>query len=166
MTKTSLQSFLPIIDYTSRILVLGSMPSVQSLREQQYYANPRNQFWRIIYTIFSASLESDYIRRIEFIRSKRIALWDVIATCHREGSLDSKIKGEKANDFHQLFNTYTNLELVVFNGSKAYATFRKQVGFDFTNVSFKQLPSTSPANTIKLEEKICQWSIIRSFLDN
>ncbi|AFM40770.1 G:T/U mismatch-specific DNA glycosylase [Desulfosporosinus acidiphilus SJ4] len=164
MEKTPLHSFQPIIDSTSRILILGSMPGVQSLKEQRYYANPQNQFWRILYTIFSVPFDSDYQQRISFIRSQRIALWDVIATCHREGSLDSNIKDERVNDFHRLFETCTALTLVLFNGAKAYEIFKKRVGFNFSNLSFRQLPSTSPANTIKLEEKINQWAIIREFL--
>ncbi|MDQ7096781.1 DNA-deoxyinosine glycosylase [Desulfosporosinus sp. PR] len=159
------QSFQPIIDRQARVLILGSMPGVQSLREQQYYANPHNQFWRILYTLFSSPLDLDYSRRLKFIEDKGIALWDVIAACNREGSLDTNIKNETVNDFPTLFNTCSNLTAVVFNGTKAYETYRKRVGFNLPNLIYKQLPSTSPANTLGFAEKLKQWAIILSFLE-
>lgn len=158
------ESFKPIIDQTSRVLVLGSMPGVQSLRKQQYYANSSNQFWRIIYTIFTTPLESDYASRIRFMRNKGIALWDVIRTCYREGSLDSNIKNETVNDFEHIFSNYPNLALVAFNGGKAFETYRKRVGFGLAEIEYKALPSTSPANTMRFEEKLSQWEIILDHL--
>lgn len=158
------ESFYPIIDATSRVLVLGSMPGVQSIMEQQYYANPHNQFWRIIYSLFMTPLDLDYDTRIQFIRKKGIALWDVIETCQRKGSLDSNIENEIVNDFESLFNNYPNLKLIAFNGTKAFGTYRKWVGFELAQVDYKQLPSTSPANTIKFEEKLKQWEIILDYL--
>lgn len=158
------ESFYPIIDATSRVLVLGSMPGVQSIIEQRYYANPHNQFWRIIYSLFMTPLDLDYDTRIQFIRKKGIALWDVIETCQRKGSLDSNIENEIVNDFESLFNNYPNLKLVAFNGTKAFETYRKWVGFELAQVDYKQLPSTSPANTIKFEEKLKQWEVILDYL--
>ena len=139
------------------------MPGGQSLREQKYYANPNNQFWNIIYYLFAAPFDVNYSRRIQFIQERGIALWDVIKTCHREGSLDSKIKDETVNDFNHLFSVYPNLEIVAFNGTKAYDTYKKKVGLSLSGVAYLQLPSTSPANTIGLEKKLNQWKVILDY---
>jgi len=161
---SEIESFKSIINHTSRVLVLGSMPGVQSLKEQRYYANPNNHFWRIIYAIFNKPLDSDYDKRIHFIQNKGIALWDVIETCHRVGSLDARIKNEVVNDFRQLFSDYPNLVMVVFNGVKAFETYKKRVGFGLSPIEYIQLPSTSPANTIKFEEKLKQWKVMLDYL--
>jgi len=157
-------SFQPIINPNSRVLVLGSMPGVQSITEQKYYANPRNQFWEIIYEVFSTPLEQCYDSRLEFIRNKGIALWDVIDKCRRIGSLDSNIENASVNDFEFLYSNYPNLKLVVFNGAKAHELYKKQVGCNRSNLDYKLLPSTSPAHTMKYEEKLKQWSIIADYL--
>ena len=158
------ESFHPIIDAGSRILILGSMPGVKSIEEQRYYAHSRNQFWRIIYSIFSIPLGQNYNDRIHFLSSKGIALWDVINTCTRIGSLDSNIENESVNDFSRLFNDYPNLRLVAFNGTKAFEVYKRRVGFDIASVQYKLLPSTSPANTMRFEEKLEKWRAIEDYL--
>jgi len=156
-----LSSFLPIIDEESRILILGSMPGVESLRLQQYYANPRNQFWKIIYELFDTQASQDYEERVSFIKSKKIAVWDVIGNCYREGSLDSNIREEKVNDFSALFMAYPGIKTVMFNGGKAYETYKKWIGLGtIPNLTFHKLTSSSPANTKKYEEKLRGWSLI------
>jgi hypoxanthine-DNA glycosylase len=164
INMNEVESFPPCIDTNSRVLILGSMPGVQSIEAQQYYANPRNQFWLIVYSIFSMPLDQDYNERISFIRKKGIALWDVIRTCYRVGSLDSNIENEKVNDFKWLYMNYPNLKLVAFNGTKAFAVYKKRVGFDLNRVVYKLLPSTSPANTMKFEEKLKEWEAIVEYL--
>jgi hypoxanthine-DNA glycosylase len=160
------KSFQPIIDLTSRVLVLGSMPGVQSLEQQKYYANPQNQFWRIIYSLFDTPLDPDYHNRIAFIKEKGIGLWDVLESCDREGSLDSNIRNEKANDFEHLFKTFSNIHCVLFNGAKAYEAFRKGVGFDpFGFITFERLPSTSPANAQRFEQKLSEWNILLNYIN-
>ena len=162
---TLLSSFLPIIDEHSRILILGSMPGVESLRLQQYYANPRNQFWKIIYSLFNSEPNPNYEERIAFIKSKKIAVWDVIGTCYREGSLDSNIQEEKVNDFSALFEAYPYIKTVLFNGGKAYETYKKWIGFGtIPNLTFHKLTSSSPANTKKYEEKLREWVVIKDLV--
>ncbi|MEL1134312.1 DNA-deoxyinosine glycosylase [Desulfitobacterium sp. THU1] len=161
---SKVESFAPSIDDRSRILILGSMPGVKSIKEQQYYANPRNHFWKIIYSIFSTPLDQEYNDRIFFIREKGIALWDVISTCYRVGSLDSNIENETVNDFRGLIDNYPNLKLVVFNGTKAFEVYKKRVGFDQPSIDYKLLPSTSPANTMKFEAKLKEWGTIVDYL--
>lgn len=160
---SKVESFSPWNDKRSRILILGSMPGVQSIKKQQYYANPRNQFWPIIYSLFSEPLDRNYNERIFFIQEKGIALWDVIRTCCRTGSLDSKIESETVNDFKGLFNNYPNLKLVAFNGTKAFEVYKKRVGFDLASIEYKLLPSTSPANTMKFETKLKEWRAITDY---
>lgn len=162
---TLLSSFLPIIDEHSRILILGSMPGVESLRLQQYYANPRNQFWKIIYSLFNREPNPNYEERIAFIKNKKIAVWDAIGTCYREGSLDSNIQEEKVNDFSALFEAYLNIKTVLFNGGKAYETYKKWIGFGtIPNLTFHKLTSSSPANTKKYEEKLREWVVIKDLV--
>ena len=161
-----LTSFQPIINKHSRVLILGSMPGVESLKLQQYYANPRNQFWKIIYALFDSELNPDYEERVLFIKSKKLAVWDVIENCYREGSLDSKIREEKVNDFRSLYRAFPNLEAVLFNGGKAYDTYKKWLGFEeILNLTFHKLTSSSPANTKKYEEKLREWGVIGDLLN-
>jgi len=160
-----LTSFQPIIDEQSRILILGSMPGVDSLRLQQYYANPRNQFWKILYELYDTQASQDYWERVSFVKSKQIAVWDVIENCYREGSLDSKIREEKVNDFRGLFKAFPNIRTVLFNGGKAFETYKKWVGFGtIPYLSFHKLTSSSPANTKKYEEKLREWVVIKKYL--
>jgi hypoxanthine-DNA glycosylase len=160
------RSFQPIIDSASKILILGSMPGVQSLEQQKYYANPQNQFWRIIYSLFHTPLDPEYDNRISFIKDKGIGLWDVLESCDREGSLDSNIRNEKVNDFKSLLKTFPNIQCILFNGTKAYETFRKGVGFDcFGFITFERLPSTSPANAQRFEQKLSEWNILLNYIN-
>ena len=155
-----IMAFPPIIQGNSRVLILGSMPGVQSLEAQQYYAHPQNQFWKIIEGLFDRPLPPDYDSRTIFLLERHIALWDVIHSCYREGSLDSAIRQETAHDFETFFHMYPGILFVAFNGTKAQDTFRKQVGFHFPGITFHRLPSTSPAHTMKLAEKLAEWQII------
>ncbi|SNT12052.1 G/U mismatch-specific uracil-DNA glycosylase [Anaerovirgula multivorans] len=156
-----------VIDYYSKVLILGSMPSVQSLQLKQYYANPRNHFWTIIYTLFNLQAESDYVKRLEFIKSKNIALWDVIHTCERQGSLDASIRDEEPNDLEFLLNKYNKIEAVFFNGTKAANMFNKYFDLTSFTIEFHRLLSTTPVpgkNIKSLEEKIEAWSSIKNYI--
>ena len=154
---SSIHSFKPVIDDQSKILILGSIPGIQSLEKQQYYGNARNQFWEIIYTLLKATPDFNYVDRKLFLLKNSIALWDVIDNCYREGSLDSDIKNERVNDFNALFKIHPNIKAVFFNGQKAYKIFQKKVGLNFTNIKFYNLPSTSPAYTLTLDKKVESW---------
>lgn len=160
-----IHSFDPVIDQHSRILILGSMPGVESLKKKEYYGNPRNHFWKIIYSLFDCEVDSSYKEKIHFILEHQLALWDVLAHCDREGSLDIKIKNEVANDFDALFLQYPKIKYVLFNGAKAYESFRNHVGFQISaDKNYHQLPSTSPANTIGLQAKLNEWQILRRLI--
>lgn len=164
-------SMRPVIGTDPRILILGSMPGAQSLKLQQYYANPRNQFWRILSALFSwkTALE-DYVQKCDFLKANQVALWDSIHQCRRQGSLDSAIREEEPNDIPSLLSAHPGIRLVAFNGSKSCDVFRKNFGFrrlEEAGVAHLRLPSTSPTPSRypkSLDEKIAAWSVIRDYL--
>lgn len=155
-----IQCFGPLIDYESKVLILGSMPGEVSLNEQQYYAHPRNSFWKIVFTLFKEHYTDDYEKKKALLRKHHIALWDVIKQCEREGSLDTAIKAEEPNDFGWLFKTYPNIQAVLFNGVKAHDVFDKKVGFKQEEITFYKLGSTSPARAVSFEKKLAEWQIL------
>jgi double-stranded uracil-DNA glycosylase len=139
----------PVVDGGTRVLVLGSMPGDMSLRMHQYYAHPRNAFWRIMTEL--VGLDSDYPSRLEGLLSAGIGLWDVLHICERSGSLDSAIVREsmKVNDFGKLFAEHPAISRVFFNGARAEQVFQRQVVPSLGYPVFStRLPSTSPANAV------------------
>jgi len=159
--SNEISSFLPIIDENARILILGSIPGQESLRKQEYYANPRNHFWKILFDLIGAQLPRAYSQRVLLIKKHGIGLWDVIESCSRQGSLDSNIKHENPNDFNWLFSKYPNIKSVFFNGAKAYEVYKKKIGFDLlSGINYEKLPSTSPANTQTYDKKLEEWKKI------
>ena len=150
---------------SARVLILGSLPGAMSLEHQQYYAKPQNVFWRIMGCLFGAGPDLPYPQRLHALTEAGIALWDVCASAHRTGSLDSAIKHHAANDFSTFFIAHPNVKLVCFNGRKAAALYQKSVhgnlppAMQLLQVSV--LPSTSPANAgLPYEEKLRQWSSV------
>lgn len=135
------------------------MPGAESLRQQQYYAHPRNLFWDFMGEFFGAGRELPYDERLAVLRNRHVALWDAAHSCVRPGSLDSDITAVEANDFESLFAAAPNIRAVLFNGQKAAALFRKLVlpGMErgLTQIT---LPSTSPANaSVPIEKKHRLW---------
>jgi hypoxanthine-DNA glycosylase len=164
MTTTPLlQGFPPVVDDGARLLILGSFPSVQSLKLGQYYANPRNAFWRITGRLFDFDVSEPYQHRLAVLRSNGVALWDVLYRCRRLGSADAAIdpKSRVVNDFEELFSSYPGLTRVYFNGATAATTFRRLVDVE-PAVTLQQLPSTSPAHTMPLGDKVRAWQVISS----
>jgi hypoxanthine-DNA glycosylase len=152
----------PIIDNNSRVLILGSMPSEMSLSKGEYYSNPANQFWKILFSIFDTGLEQSYPAKMSFLKDGEIALWDVIRRCEREGSSDSKITKVQVNDFNALLQIYPEIQNLFFNGKEAFNIFQREVRLD-EKVNRTLLPSSSPANArISLEKKINKWGKIRT----
>lgn len=154
----SLIGFPPVETAEAEILILGSMPSVESLRQQRYYAHPRNQFWPLMYLLFDSPLQTDFEERYEFLKRHGIALWDVLASCQREKSADASIIKGVPNEFRTFFETHPKLKTIMFNGGKACQLFRKTIDPAlYQDLKLIQLPSTSPANAVKLEEKLEKW---------
>lgn len=156
-------SFAPIIDESCKLLLLGTMPGVESLRRRQYYGNERNAFWRVIYGLFGKEPDESYEKKKAFLLEHSIALWDVLEACEREGSSDGNIKDPVPNDFASLYLQYPNIRSVCFNGrfaGKLYERFVEKRGVITSDKAFYYLPSTSPAYTIAFEKKLEQWRAI------
>lgn len=162
-----LKSFPPLIGPSPRVLVLGSMPGAASLAAGRYYAHPHNRFWPLMGALVGADPDLDYAQRCQRLLDSGIAVWDVLACCEREGSLDSSIRDETAqpNDFHSLFTRNPTIRSVLFNGSKAESSFRRFVAVGLDNavlegsdLSLRRLPSTSPANASQSAKyKLAAW---------
>ncbi|MFH1045124.1 MAG: DNA-deoxyinosine glycosylase [Pseudomonadota bacterium] len=152
MKPAQVQSFAPIANAKARVLILGSMPGKASLAAGQYYAHPQNLFWRILGEITGAAPSLPYATRARALKSSGIALWDVLESCAREGSLDSDIDDAtlRANDFVSFYRVHPRIAHVFFNGAKAEACYRKHVlpalGDAAATPGYRRLPSTSPAN--------------------
>ncbi|MCO4786679.1 DNA-deoxyinosine glycosylase [Marinomonas atlantica] len=159
-----LKSFAPIVDEQATTLVLGSMPGQASLDEQQYYAHPYNLFWKIPAAVLDQPVPGAYAERVAMLKRFKVALWDVLQHCERQGSLDSKIVAgsERANDLLGLLSQYPNISKLCFNGQKAYQSFKRHLLKNnpvfFAAYELVILPSTSPANaSIPKEVKFEQW---------
>lgn len=158
-----ISSFPPIISEGSKILILGSVPGVKSLEMQQYYAHPQNQFWKIIFKLFEEDFTADYQKRTEIIRKNKIALWDVIDSCEREGSLDTKIRNEEHNDIMKILREHLTIKAVFCNGQKSFKNLKKILGKE-SEIPIFVLPSTSPLHTVSFDKKLAEWEILKAFL--
>lgn len=161
----AISSFSPIAGDDARILILGSMPGAASLRAGQYYAHPRNAFWPIMGALFGAAPELPYAERAQRLVSAGVAVWDVLASCRRQGSLDSEIELDSAtvNDFSGFLQAHPGIERVGCNGATATALFRRRALSALptsmaARLSCHGLPSTSPANASwSFERKLQAW---------
>ena len=157
-------SFAPIIDEQCKILILGSMPSVKSLAQGEYYGNRQNYFWPMMFELFGKPYSADYQKKQELLLTQHIALWDVLRSCEREGSLDSQIKGEQPNDIEALLRDYPQIEAILLNGGKAAQSFKRYFPHIYEQRPCYQMPSTSPAHTMRRSEKLAKWRIIINLL--
>ncbi|NCC33037.1 MAG: DNA-deoxyinosine glycosylase [Chloroflexia bacterium] len=160
-----LHSFAPISTATAERLILGTMPSTASLAAGQYYAHPRNLFWRLMAEILGFAPEASYDERRLALQAARIAVWDVVQCCTRASSLDADIDDTSVvpNDLMTFFAHHPHIHRVCFNGAKANAIYRKHVAARMHAVRpdlvYVQLPSTSPANAaIPYARKYAAWS--------
>jgi len=147
----------------ARILILGSLPSERSLGANQYYAHPQNAFWKIMGEI--ANAQGSYRERCDALMDTGIALWDVLASSVRPGSMDADIQSETAiaNDFSGFLLDHEALEMICFNGQKAEQMFTRMVqpGLDNDRLNFASLPSTSPAYaSMNYVDKLAKWRSI------
>ncbi len=156
------RSFPPIENRKARILILGSMPGRASLAASEYYAHPQNAFWPIMDALVGADPALPYRARTAALKAAGIALWDVLASCERESSLDADIRHDSlmVNDFAGFFETHPKITDVFFNGGMAETCFRRYVTplIDCTSLSIARLPSTSPANaSFSRNRKLETW---------
>ncbi|WP_295857249.1 DNA-deoxyinosine glycosylase [uncultured Xylophilus sp.] len=147
----------PVVSPATRLLVLGSFPGARSLAEQQYYAHPRNQFWRILSLLWNEDLVAlPYADRLAHLQARGLGLWDVYASCERQGSLDTAIRAPQVNDFAGLARCCPLLEAVAHNGGESFRHARHSATLA---VSVHRLPSTSPAHAAwSLERKCEAWA--------
>lgn len=154
--------FPPVANPDIRLLILGSLPGERSLAKGQYYANPQNQFWRLISDVIGINLlELEYEARLRTLLENRIGLWDVIAEAKRDGSLDSKIKNHVQNELLNLIRGFPQLHAIGFNGSAAARIGLKQLQACTDRYEIIQLPSSSPAYTLPYTEKLKSWQKLR-----
>lgn len=163
-------SFAPLEPASARLLILGSMPGLASLRAAEYYAHPHNRFWRYMQTLFGVPADADYALRVQALLAQGVALWDVLKHCERPGSLDASIvRGtETANDFAALLARQPQLRAIAFNGRAAETAFRRQalptLKPALGNIRLIVLPSTSPANAaLNDTHKLAAWSVLSEF---
>ena len=161
----SAKGFPPVHGESVEVLILGSFPGIQSLLKKEYYGNPQNHFWHIIKALFNIDRHLPYNVRISRLKEHRIALWDVLSGCCRDGSADDRIREPVFNDLAGFLKENPTIRLVALNGSTS-GRYYHQLNIS-ASVPAVVLPSTSPANTrYSLDEKIRRWEIIRPQASN
>ena len=152
--------FPPLYDGNSRVLILGSFPSVKSREQRFFYGHPQNRFWRVLAAIFGCHVPQTVEEKKTMLLSSGIALWDVIAACEITGSSDASIKNAVPNDLSPIFAA-ADIRAVYCNGTASYDLYQKYI-LPLTGRVAEKLPSTSPANAAwSLEKLIEAWSVIR-----
>lgn len=186
--RNVIHGFAPIARADARVLILGTVPSRRSLEAGQYYAHPRNAFWPIMERLFAsgaepgeapscaravdtglpAGLRLDYEARVELLLAAKVALWDVLRTAERPGSLDAHITAPVANDFAAFFTRHLHVRTVFFNGTAAAELWRRHVASTLRTApgpGLVTLPSTSPAHAaVGFAEKLVAWRAVRDAL--
>lgn len=157
----------PAITPNCRVLILGSFPSALSLLRREYYANPRNDFWKIMTVILNIPSTLPYQTRIQKLNRRGIGLWDAVNSCSRIGSADSSIRNINLTPVSQLLEKNPEIRCIACNGRKAESMIKRSLQKNYMfpkQVDFIYLPSSSPAHAIRFEEKCARWIIIRKYL--
>lgn len=155
--KKVIHPIKPIYNNDSKILILGSFPSVKSRAENFYYAHPQNRFYQVLEIVFNDKIHD----KTEFLLKHHIALWDVIKSCEIEGSSDASIKNVKVNDIAKIIKE-TKITKIYINGKKAYSLYQKYLANDI-KIPAICLPSTSPANaTYSLDRLVKEYSKLKN----
>jgi hypoxanthine-DNA glycosylase len=158
------RSFPAVADARIRVLVLGSLPGEESLARGQYYANPRNHFWRLIGAVIGTNLAAlPYEERLRALLEARVGLWDTVGAASRRGSLDGAIRLTRANDLVDLALRLPELRAVGFNGGKSASVGMRQLA-GRPDLALIALPSSSPAYTRPFEEKLAEWMKLAPYL--
>lgn len=155
--EARIHGFGPVWRADAKLLILGSMPSVESLNQSFYYAHPRNAFWPMMAQILEEHVPVSVEAKREMLIRHRIALWDTVQSCERPGSLDSNIRFAQANDFEYLYKNCPGIRHIFFNGGTAQQLYRRLVAKEDDRFIFHRMPSTSPAYTLKYEMKLAAW---------
>lgn len=164
MTAIRRVGFAPVVDEGARLLILGSLPGDASLDAGQYYAHPRNAFWRLMEAVLGAPLAAlPYEARLAALLARRVGLWDVIASAERKGSLDAAIRTPEAADLIALTHRLPDLRAIAFNGGTA-ARHGRRILEGATTAALIDLPSSSPAHARAFEEKLAHWRMLDPYL--
>ena len=160
------RSFPPVVDQNTRVLILGSLPGEASLAATQYYAHPRNAFWRLLESVLDAPLVSlPYADRLTTLQQRGVGLWDVVAEAERRGSLDAAILNPSANDLLALVKTLPALRAVAFNGGTSAKLGARLLAPVADRIETVALPSSSPAHAARsFAEKAEMWGVLRDWL--
>jgi TDG/mug DNA glycosylase family protein len=157
-------SFAAVVDDATRLLVLGSLPGEISLRAAQYYANPQNQFSRLMGAVIGADLAAaPYEDRLRLLGSHHVGLWDVVRSASRQGSLDTAIRNHEPNALAELAAALPALVAIAFNGATASRIGREALGSD-PRRALDLLPSSSAAHTLRYDAKLAQWLTLQRHL--
>jgi hypoxanthine-DNA glycosylase len=144
--------FEPYVPMDVKVLILGSFPSIKSFEENFYYAHPQNQFWRLLASVYDEETPQSIEQKSSFLEKYKIALWDMVASCERENSLDTNLKNIKVNDIEGFLKGHPTIKKVCFTGKTSQKLYDKN--FSHLNILTYYLPSPSPAyRAMKFEEK-------------
>ena len=155
--------FPPLFDKNSRILILGSFPSVKSREQMFFYGHPQNRFWKVIASVFNSEVPETIDEKRTLLLSHNIALWDVIASCDITGSSDSSIKNVNVNDLSVILDN-SKVEKIFVNGKTAEKYFNKYTK-NIIKKDAEVLPSTSPANAAWSQERLIDaWKVIKFYM--
>lgn len=156
----------PIVDHRSRILILGTMPGEKSIAHRQYYANPGNCFWKILFEIFDERFSADYAVRLDLLRRHGIALWNTLSACERDGSADQNIRQATANDFKTFFKKHPKIGHIFFE-SKAAAKLYDRFCERHEQITYNILPSVSGLNArVPYAQKLYEWRRLAELVRN
>lgn len=159
------RAFVPVVDADTRLLILGSLPGDASLATAQYYAHPRNSFWRLIGEVVGRDLVAlPYPTRLEALKGGGVGLWDVIAEAERPGSLDTAIRKAENADLVGMMATLPKLRAIAFNGGLAARTGRRVLADVDETIRLIDLPSSSPAHARPFADKAVAWSVLKAVL--
>lgn len=152
----------PVYNEKSRVLILGSFPSVKSREQQFFYGHPQNRFWRVLSEIFGCPLPQNIPEKKQMLLAHNIAVWDVIASCTIEGSSDASIRDVVPNDIQKILET-ADIRKIIANGTKSYELYQKYI-YPKTKQEIVKLPSTSPANAAYSVERLAGiWGAALTF---
>lgn len=154
--SAKVKSFDPVVDQRTRIIILGSMPGEASLKANQYYAHPQNQFWKLLGDVLGFDHKIPYAQRISKILENGIGMWESLEECERIGSLDSAIKNACPNDIPILLSIFPGIRTICFNGQRASAEYHRNFP-QFEGIRYITLPSSSAAHAIPYREKLEAW---------
>jgi hypoxanthine-DNA glycosylase len=155
----------PVVDESTRLLILGSLPGEQSLAQAQYYAHRQNRFWHLIGEVIGVDLTKlDYSTRLAHLLQHHVGMWDVVASANRAGSLDSRIRNHTGNNIAGLIQSLPCLRTIAFNGGTAAKHGVTQLGAIADQYQIVRLPSSSPAYTLPYDQKRQAWLVLSDFL--